>query len=75
MTGKPKKTRKATAAERLAARALGRPEVDEIEVEEKSSGQLHYERLLAQQRSAGRSQGTATQGWDGWDGEEPPPAA
>ncbi|WP_406100783.1 hypothetical protein [Streptomyces canus] len=72
MSEKPK-TRKATAAERLAARALGRPEPDEVEVETRSAGEQHYARLLKQQRAAG---GDASPGWDGWgEGDEPPPAA
>lgn len=47
-----KKTRKATAAERLAARALGRPEPDEVEVETRPAGEQHYARLLERQRDA-----------------------
>lgn len=67
MSEKPK-TRKATAAERLAARALGKPEPDEVEVETRSAGEQHYARLLKRQRAAG--------GWDGWgEGDDPPPAA
>ncbi|MGW7722193.1 hypothetical protein ACWGJ6_02395 [Streptomyces canus] len=72
MSEKPK-TRKATAAERLAARALGKPEPDEVEVETRSAGEQHYARLLKRQRAAG---GDASSGWDGWgEGDDSPPAA
>ncbi|MFJ8766673.1 hypothetical protein [Streptomyces clavifer] len=46
MTEKPK-TRKPTTAERFAARLAGRDEHAEIEVEAKTSAQLHYDRLRA----------------------------
>ena len=72
MSEKPK-TRKATAAERLAARVLGKPEPDEVEVETRSAGEQHYARLLKRQRATG---GSASPGWDGWgEGDDPPPAA
>jgi hypothetical protein len=39
------RTRRATAAERHAARALGRPEPDEVEVDVTASAQQHAARL------------------------------
>ena len=76
MSEKPK-TRKATAAERLAARVLGKPEPDEVAVETRSAGEQHYARLLKRQRAAGGpANGSASPGWDGWgEGDDPPPAA
>lgn len=44
MTSKPK-TRRATTAERLAARARGMEEPTEVEVPDRSSAALHAERL------------------------------
>lgn len=69
-----KKTRKATAAERLAARALGRPEPDDITEETMSSGERHYARILERQRAARSAKGSASPGWDGWGSEDPPAA-
>ncbi|WP_392668626.1 hypothetical protein [Streptomyces sp. LN785] len=48
MTSKPQpkpKTRPATAAERLAARALGKEEPTEVDLPTRSSAALHAERL------------------------------
>lgn len=72
-----KKTRKATAAERLAARALGRPEPDEVEVETRSAGEQHYARLRARERAAGRPpKGMSSADWHsrGVEDDSPPAA-
>lgn len=78
MSEKPK-TRKATAAERLAARALGKPEPDEIEVETRAAAEQHHARLLARQAAATGPTATlaapASPGWISWGGEDGPPAA
>ncbi|WP_328845463.1 hypothetical protein [Streptomyces sp. NBC_00258] len=50
MAEKPK-TRKATAAERLAARALGKPEPDEIELPTRTAAEQHWDRLQERQSS------------------------
>ncbi|WP_020117563.1 hypothetical protein [Streptomyces canus] len=69
MPEKPK-TRKATAAERLAARALGKPEPDEVELETRSAAEQRRARLLARQQAA-----TGPTTAPGWGGEDSPPAA
>ncbi|MFF4248633.1 hypothetical protein ACFYY2_29770 [Streptomyces sp. NPDC001822] len=43
------KTRKPTTAERYAARLAGRDEHAKIEVEARTTAQLHYDRLRARQ--------------------------
>ncbi|WP_455361999.1 hypothetical protein [Streptomyces sp. SYSU K21746] len=48
MTGKPR-TRKATAAERLAARVLGQEIPDVIELPTQTPGEQHLARLRARQ--------------------------
>lgn len=78
MISKPKKTRPATAAERLAARALGKPEPTEVEVETRSSGERHLERLQRRQFEHPPA-GTSVAEWHGRagdeDGDGPPTAA
>lgn len=61
MTAKTR-TRKPTAAERLAARALGRPEPEEIVEDMTSSAVLHAERLVSASKSA-KPAGMSTAAW------------
>lgn len=61
MTAKTR-TRKPTAAERHAARALGRPEPQEIVEDMTSSAVLHAERLTAPRTSA-KPEGMQTGDW------------
>lgn len=61
MTAKTR-TRKATSAERLAARALGRPEPDEIVEDATPSAELHAARLTAVSKSA-KPAGMSTAAW------------
>ena len=56
------RTRRPSAAERLAARALGRPEPEGIVVEVTSSAALHAERLAAPRVSA-KPEGMQTADW------------
>ncbi|MEU5892524.1 hypothetical protein ABZ835_37645 [Streptomyces sp. NPDC047461] len=54
--------RPATPAERLAARALGRPEPEEIELDVTSSADVHAARLL-DPRPSRKPRGMATSEW------------
>lgn len=56
------RVRKPTAAERLAARMLGKPEPEEIELEVTPSAQLHAARLTAPRESA-KPAGVQTADW------------
>ncbi|GAA1900016.1 hypothetical protein GCM10009837_23350 [Streptomyces durmitorensis] len=58
-----KRTRKATTAKRLAARALGQPEPDVIELPTRTAAEQHHDRLRARE------------GWRQMEGDQPPPAA
>ncbi|MFF7521290.1 hypothetical protein [Streptomyces pseudovenezuelae] len=71
------RTRPATSAERLAARMLGKPEPEEIELEATPSAQLHAARLTAPRESA-KPKGMQTGDWyaiRALGGEAPDPAA
>ncbi|MFI5684658.1 hypothetical protein [Streptomyces sp. NPDC051636] len=70
------RTRRPTAAERLAARALGRPEPEEVSEDVTPSAALHAERLTAPRESA-KPRGMQTADWYALRarGEECPPAA
>ncbi|MCX4671583.1 hypothetical protein OG453_33675 [Streptomyces sp. NBC_01381] len=57
-----KKTRKTTAAERLAACALGQPEPDVIELSTRSAAEQHQDRLRTRA------------GWQPTEDDGPPPA-
>ncbi|MEV5792676.1 hypothetical protein [Streptomyces sp. NPDC052192] len=58
------RTRPATAAERLAARALGKPEPTEVEVETTPTSVLHMARLSGPRKSA-KPKGMQTSAWYG----------
>ncbi|MER7927039.1 hypothetical protein ABTY96_28435 [Streptomyces sp. NPDC096057] len=57
-----RKTRKATSAERLAARAMGQPDLLEVEVETRSTGELHAARIAAAPTVA-KPKGMSTAEW------------
>ncbi|MFF2384060.1 hypothetical protein [Streptomyces sp. NPDC058108] len=50
--GEAKRMRRLTSAERHVNRALGRPDVEEVEVDTRSSWDQHRDRVLAERRSA-----------------------
>ncbi|MFC8201342.1 hypothetical protein ACFUTV_38995 [Streptomyces sp. NPDC057298] len=70
------RTRPATAAERLAARALGEPELTEVEIDVTPSAVQHAARVLDPRESA-KPKGMSTAEWYARRvrGEEGPDAA
>ncbi|MFE5139267.1 hypothetical protein ACFRDV_16590 [Streptomyces fagopyri] len=50
--GEAKRMRRLTSAERHVNRALGRPDVEEIEIETTPTWEQHQERVLTERRSA-----------------------
>lgn len=71
-----RKTRRPSAAERLAARVLGEPEPVVVEADPTPTGEKHAARLLAPRESS-RPAGMATSDWYALRarGDDGPPAA
>ncbi|MHC3471220.1 hypothetical protein ACYF6T_21335 [Streptomyces sp. 7R007] len=68
------RTRKATSAERHAARALGQPDPEEIEVNTTPTAELHAARLTEPKQSA-KPAGMATAEWYGRSSQDGDDAA
>ncbi|MGX9887349.1 hypothetical protein [Streptomyces sp. NPDC002276] len=71
------KTRKATSAERHAARIHGEPEPTQIDVEERSAAELHIARL-GERRESAKPADVDTASWYAWrvqGGDDGPDAA
>jgi hypothetical protein len=71
------RTRRPTPAERHAARALGQPEPEDVEVDATPTAEIHAARLTEARKSA-KPRGMATSDWfaiRARGGDEPPSAA